>query len=120
MREGLVHYIWRHRPKDFEDRYLADILKFRTDVQDEGLLPEIERDFKETGVQEQNQRNEEGKYPPLPLPFAREWEIRRRDGGATQEEYDQAKRAHVFAEYEKNRNRAKSTVDSPESGSTIL
>lgn len=64
--EKLVHYIWRHRPADFEERYMAKIdepesLPWNIDQQ-------VEIDYR-ASLLEQN-TTADGKYLPPPLP---EW-----------------------------------------------
>jgi hypothetical protein len=90
-REGIVHYIWRHRPQDFEERYLATLIDRRSEYAEKALLDKIARDYHAADTESANQRDDNGKYgPELPLPFEREWEIKLRDGLATHEEYTAA------------------------------
>jgi hypothetical protein len=78
--EKLVHYIWRHRPADFEERYMANI-------DDPDSLPwnidrHVEADYKDSLQPGRVNTTPDGKYLPPPMP---EWrrevaEAHRRDG----------------------------------------
>ena len=67
--EKLVHYIWRHRPEDFAERYMARI-------EDPASLPwnidqHVETDYR-ASLGEEN-KDADGKYLPPPMP---EWRTR--------------------------------------------
>jgi hypothetical protein len=79
--EKLVHYIWRHRPADFEERYMARI-------DDPESLPwnidrQIEADYRDSLQSDRANVDAEGKYLPPPLP---EW--RREGAGARRHEVE--------------------------------
>lgn len=64
--EKLVHYIWRHRPADFAERYMANI-------DDPGSLPwnidrHIEADYQDSLERGRVNTTPDGKYLPPPLP----------------------------------------------------
>jgi hypothetical protein len=78
--ESLVHYIWRHRPADFEERYMAKI-------DDPASLPwnidqQVQTDYQWSREPGQENRDAEGKYLPPPMP---EWRrgVGRREGAET-------------------------------------
>jgi hypothetical protein len=78
--EALVHYIWRHRPADFEERYMARIdepesLPWNLDQQ-------VQTDYQWSREPCQENRDAEGKYLPPPMP---EWRrgVGRREGAET-------------------------------------
>ena len=81
--EPLVHYIWRHRPADFAERYMARIdepesLPWNIDQQ-------VETDYRHSREPGQRNTDAEGKYLPPPLPH---WRRKRVEGGALPVEGD--------------------------------
>jgi hypothetical protein len=84
--EKLVHYIWRHRPADFEERYMAQIDE--PDSLPETIDQQVQTDYRHSRQPGQVNTDAEGKYLPPPMP---EWrksrsraveESRSRTGGA--------------------------------------
>jgi hypothetical protein len=78
--ESLVHYIWRHRPADFEERYMAKI-------DDPASLPwnidqQVEADYRYSREPGQENTDAAGRYLPPPMP---EWRrgVGRREGAPT-------------------------------------
>ena len=74
--EKLVHYIWRHRPADFEERYMAKI-------DDPESLPwnidrHVEADYRDSLHPDRINQTADGKYLPPPLPEWRREKARRR------------------------------------------
>jgi hypothetical protein len=102
--EKLVHYIWRHRPADFEERYMAKI-------DDPDSLPwnidrHVEADYRDSLEPGRVNTTPDGKYLPPPLP---EW---RR---ATSRAGDAAKGPSATAEQASGRGAE--ADDNPERGS---
>ena len=84
--EKLVHYIWRHRPADFEERYMAQIDE--PDSLPETIDQQVQTDYRHSRQPDQVNTDADGKYLPPPMP---EWrksrsraveESRSRTGGA--------------------------------------
>jgi hypothetical protein len=82
--EKLVHYIWRHRPADFEERYMAKI-------DEPASLPtnidqQIQTDYAWSREPGQPNTDAEGKYLPPPMPH---WRRKRVEGGELRVEEDE-------------------------------
>ena len=74
--EGVVHYIWRHRPADFEERYLMPVDSNASST-DENLARQIRADY-EDAIEHNDGPNEDGRYGPLPLPATRRKQMEHR------------------------------------------
>lgn len=63
--EGMVHYIWRHRPEDFTERYMTDIADPESDPIN--IEHQVETDYRHN-LKQGDGKDANGRYGSPPLP----------------------------------------------------